>query len=86
MRAEQGPVRFKEDGRTEEKPTESALQAESEKKRVREIPENGAFDAEKGVVKSDAQTESKRSAAKNKEPSHAQTDAQGLGVDDSGSH
>lgn len=86
VRAEQGPVRFKEDGRTEEKPTESALQAESEKKRVREIPENGAFDAEKGVVKSDAQTESKRSAAKNKEPSHAQTDAQGLGVDDSGSH
>ena len=86
VRAEQGPVRFKEDGRTEEKPTESALQAESEKKRVREIPENGAFDAEKGVVKSDAQTESKRSAAKNKEPSHAQTDAQGSGVDDSGSH
>ena len=86
VRAEQGPVRFKEDGRTEEKPTGSALQAESEKKRVREIPENGAFDAEKGVVKSDAQTESKRSAAKNKEPSHAQTDAQGLGVDDSGSH
>ena len=87
VRAEQGPVRFKEDGRTEEKPTESALQAESEKKRVREIPENGAFDAEKGVVKSDAQVvENKRDAAENKELSHAPTDAQGSGVDDSGSH
>ena len=87
VRAEQGPVRFKEDGRTEEKPTGSALQAESEKKRVREIPENGAFDAEKGVVKSDAQVvENKRDAAENKELSHAPTDAQGSGVDDSGSH
>lgn len=87
VRAEQGPVRFNEDGQTEEKPTVPAPQAEPEKERARENPENGAFEAEKGVVKSDAQAvENKRDAAENKELSHAPTDAQGSGVDDSGSH
>lgn len=87
VRAERNPARFNEDGQTEEKPTVPAPQAEPEKKRTRENPENGAFEAEKGVVKSDAQVvENKRDAAENKELSHAPTDAQGSGVDDSGSH
>lgn len=87
VRAERNPARFNEDGQTEEKPTVPAPQAEPEKKRTRENPENGAFEAEKGVVKSDAQAvENKRDAAENKELSHAPTDAQGSGVDDSGSH
>lgn len=71
---------------SEDEPAGVAPQVEPEKKRVAEIPENAASEAESDVVKSDAQTESKRNAAKTKEPSHAQTDAQGLGVDDSGSH
>ena len=87
VRAERNPARFNEDGQTEEKPTVPAPQAEPEKKRTRENPENGAFEAEKGVVKSDAQVvENKRDAAENKELSHAPTDAQGSGVDDSESH
>lgn len=87
VRAERNPTRVNEDGQTEEKPTVPAPQAEPEKKRTRENPENGAFEAEKGVVKSDAQAvENKRDAAENKELSHAPTDAQGSGVDDSGSH
>ena len=87
VRAERNPARFNEDGQTEEKPTVPAPQAEPEKKRTRENPENSAFEAEKGVVKSDAQAvENKRDAAANKELSHAPTDAQGSGVDDSGSH
>ena len=87
VRAERNPARVNEDGQTEEKPTVPAAQAEPEKKRTRENPENGAFEAEKGVVKSDAQVvENKRDAAENKELSHAPTDAQGSGVDDSGSH
>lgn len=87
VRAERNPARFNEDGQTEEKPTVPAPQAEPEKKRTRENLENGAFEAEKGVVKSDAQVvENKRDAAENKELSHAPTDAQGSGVDDSGSH
>lgn len=73
----------KEDGK---EAAAAAPQAERKKERGISEPENGASEAESGVVKSDAQTESKRNAAKNKEPSHAQTDAQGLGVDDSGSH
>lgn len=74
VRAERNPAWVNEDGQTEEKPTVPA-------------PQNGAFEAEKGVVKSDAQAvENKRDAAENKELSHAPTDAQGSGVDDSGSH
>ena len=87
VRAERNPARVNEDGQTGEKPTVPAPQAEPEKKRTRENPENGALEAEKGVVKSDAQAvENKRDAAENKELSHAPTDAQGSGVDDSGSH
>lgn len=87
VRAERNPARVNEDGQTEEKPTVPASQAEPEKKRTREKPENDASEAEKGVVKSDVQAvENKRDAAENKELSHAPTDAQGSGVDDSGSH
>lgn len=49
--------------------------------------ESDASEAETDVVKSEAQTEeNKREFAENKEPSHAQTDAQESGVDDSASH
>lgn len=87
VRAERNPARVNEDGQTEDKPTVPASQAEPKKKRARENPANGASKAEKGMVKSDAQAvENKRDAAENKELSHAPTDAQGSGVDDSGSH
>lgn len=68
---------------------EGAPKIEQEKRLAKKIAEseNGASEAEKGVVKSDTQAvENKRDAAENKELSHAPTDAQGSGVDDSGSH
>lgn len=72
-----------------EESAEGAPKIGPEKRPAKKIaePENGASEAGSGVVKSDAQAaENKLDAVENKELSHAPTDAQGSGVDDSGSH
>lgn len=73
----------KEDGK---EAAAGATQAEQKKERDISEPQIAASEAQGDMVKSDPQTvETKRNTMKSKENSHAQTDAQGLGVDDSGS-